>query len=185
MSERHQFGVRADAIPLSSDPSASADEHPLFRKEYTVESGSTYTKVLDETERATVEESVLRFYPTFRELSKIPVYQAASVTVHGTCYKKDLNTVLLAEFNDRNPVFGSLEKIWLCSTYIFFGLKLYQTVDFTANLNAYEIQDEDLPSGLFIIEVQGLFMASILHIYKHDGKMYLCPREDLNALLDD
>lgn len=30
LSERHQLGVRADAIPLSSDPSASADEHLLF-----------------------------------------------------------------------------------------------------------------------------------------------------------
>ena len=126
--------------------------------------------------RSMVEESVLRFYPTFRELSEIPVYQARSVTVHETCYKKDLNTVLLAEFNDSNPVFGSLEKIWLCSTYIFFGLKLYQTVDFSTNLNAYEIKDEDLLRGLFITEVQDLLMPSILHIYKHDGKMYLCPR---------
>lgn len=33
-SERHKSGVRADAIPLTSDPSAWADEHPLFQKEY-------------------------------------------------------------------------------------------------------------------------------------------------------
>lgn len=65
------------------------------------------------------EKNILRFYPTFRELSKIPVYQAASVRFHETWYKKDLNTVLLAEFIDRNPVFGSLQKIWLRSTYIF------------------------------------------------------------------
>ena len=94
----------------------------------------------------------LRFYPTPIELSKIQIYQVASVTVHGACNKKDLNTVLLAEFNDRNPVFGSLEKIWLCGVYICFGQRLYQTVDFTTNLHAYEIKDEDLPSVPFITE---------------------------------
>ena len=127
----------------------------------------------------------LRFYPTLIELSKIQIYQVASVTVHGTCNKKDLNTVLLAEFNDRNPVFGSLEKIWLCGVYICFGQRLYQTIDFTTNLHAYEIKDEDLPSGPFITELQDLLLPSILHIYKPDDKMYLYPREDLSALLGD
>lgn len=125
-------------------------------KKNIVANGSTYTKVIDEHERATVEQSILRFYPTLIVLSKIQIYQVASVTVHGTCNKKDLNTVLLAEFNDRNPVFGSLEKIWLCGVYICFGQRLYQTVDFTTNLNAYEIKDEDLPNliskGIYIPE---------------------------------
>ena len=103
----------------------------------------------------------LRFYPTPIELSKIQIYQVASVTVHGTCNKKDLNTVLLAEFNDRNPVFGSLEKIWLCGVYICFGQRLYQTVDFTTNLHAYEIKDEDLPSGPSITELQDLLLIAI------------------------
>jgi len=62
-------------------------------KKNIVASGSTYTKVLDENERAAVEQSILRFYPTLIELSKIQIYQVASVTVHGTCNKKDLNTV--------------------------------------------------------------------------------------------
>ena len=154
-------------------------------KKNIVANGSTYTKVLDENERAVVEQSILRFYPTLIELSKIQIYQVASVTAHGTCNKKDLNTVLLAEFNDRNPVFGSLEKIWLRGVYICFGQRLYQTIDFTTNLHAYEIKDEDLPSGPFITELQDLLLPSILHIYKPDDKMYLYPREDLSALLGD
>ena len=43
---------------------------------------------------------IKRFYPLLeRELDK-PNFQAASVTVHGTCYKKDDNTILLAEITD-------------------------------------------------------------------------------------
>ena len=153
-------------------------------KKNIVANGSTYTKVLDENERAMVEQSILRFYPTLTELSKIQIYQVASVTVTSVT-KKDLNIVLLAEFNDRNHVFGSLQKIWFCGVYICFGQRLYQTVHFTANLHAYHIKDEDLPSGPFITELQDLLLPSILHIYKPYDKTYLYPREDLSALLGD
>ena len=57
-------------------------------KKNIVANGSTHTKVLDENERAMVEQSILRFYPTLTELSKIQIYQVASVTVHETCNKK-------------------------------------------------------------------------------------------------
>ena len=120
VSDRHQCGVRADAIPMSSDHAVSADERPLFRKDYTVAGGSTCTRVLDVNERTMAEGNITRFYPTFRELYTIPVYQAASVTIHGTYYKRDLNTVFLAEFNDRNPVFGSLEKKYGHVVRMFF-----------------------------------------------------------------
>ena len=48
----------------------------------------------------------------------------------------------------------------------FFSLNLFETVDFATNVNAYQIKDDELPSSLFIIEVQDLLMSSILHIYK-------------------
>ena len=64
-------------------------------------------------------------------LSENPIYKASSVTVHGTCYKKDLNTIWLAQ-----PVFGSLEKIWLCSRYIFGGLKLYHGEEFETGMRS-------------------------------------------------
>ena len=68
---------------------------------------------------------------------------------------------------------------------MFLGLKLYETVGFTANLNSYQIQEEGLPSGLFVIEVQDLLMTSVMHGYKHDGKIYICPREDPKTLVND
>lgn len=182
LSERHQSGVRADSIPMSGDQAASANEHPLFRKDLSIVRGSTYTRVLDGGERGDAERYISRFYPNFKDLPAIPVYQAASVTIHGTCFKQDLNTILLAELKDANLVFGSIEKIWLCGTYVFFGLKLYDTVDFATDLNAYQIKDEELPSGLFIVEVENLLMPSVMHIYKHDGNLYICPREDPNTL---
>ena len=69
---------------------------------------STYSRILDANERAAVEGYISRFYPTFRELSDVSMSQAAFVTVHGTCYKSDVNTILSAEMKDGNPLFGSL-----------------------------------------------------------------------------
>ena len=66
----------------------------------------------------------------------------------------------------------------------FFGLKLYDTVDFAANLNACQIKEELLPSGLLIIEAQHLLLPSVMHVYNRDGNQYICPRKDLNALED-
>lgn len=111
--------------------------------------------------------------------------QAASATVHGTCYKSDVNTILLAEMKDGNPLFGSLQKIWLCSTYVSFGLSLYDTVEFSSDLNSYQIKDKELLSGLFIEEVEDLLISSLMHVYRHNGNKYVCPREDPNALLYD
>ena len=65
------------------------------------------------------------------------------------------------------PVFASLTNIWVCETYVFFGLKLYETVEFASNLHAYEIKKEEMPSNLLIIEVKDLAIPLVTHIYKH------------------
>ena len=185
LPERHQNGVLADSLPLSGDKAVSANDHPLFRKELLVAKDSTYTKLLVGVERGEAKRYISRFSPNVEEFtSELPLYQAASVTIHGTCFKQDRNTILLAELKDSNPVFGSIEKIWLFGTYVSFGLKLYDTVDFAANLNAYRIKEELLPGGLLIIEAQHLLLPSVMHIYNHNGNQYICPREDLNALED-
>lgn len=67
--------------------------------------------------------------------------------------------------------------------HVFLWLKLYETVEFASNLGAYKIK-EALPHGLFAIEVDDLLMTSVMHIYKHQGCMYVCPREDPNALVE-
>ena len=139
LSERHQSGVRADSIPLADD---DASDHPLFRRDFTVGRGSTFSRVLEDRDREDVARSITRFYPTFGELSEAVIFQVGSVTIHGTCYKADLNTILLAEMGHSLPVFASLMNIWVCETYIFFGLKLYETVEFASNLHAYEIKEE-------------------------------------------
>lgn len=182
LSERHQSGVRADSIPLVDD---DASDHPLFRGDFTVGRGSTFSRVLEDRDREAAARYIERFYPTFAELSEAIMFQVGSVTVHGTCYKADLNTILLAEMGNSLPVFASLMNIWVCETYVFFGLKLYETVEFASNLHAYEIKEEEMPSGLFVVEIKDLVIPSVMHIYKHDGCMYICPREDPNALVDD
>ena len=181
LSERHQSGVRADSISLSA--ADNPYDHPLFRKDDVCGKDSTCVKELELHERDAAKHCIMRFYQLFEKESESPIFQAASVTVHGTCYKKDKNTVLLAEITDSNPVFGSLVNIWLCGSFVFLGLKFYETVGFTQNLNSYEIKEEELPSGLFVIEVQDLLMTSVIHAYKHDGCIYICPREDPRALI--
>ena len=52
--------------------------------------------------------------------------------------------------------------IWVCETYIFFGLKLYETVEFASNLHAYEIKEEEMASGLFIIEIKDLVIPTVM-----------------------
>jgi len=42
------------------------------------------------------------------------------------------------------------------AVHIFFGLKLYDTVDFIAGLNSYQIRDEEILSGLLILETRPL-----------------------------
>jgi len=81
------------------------------------------------------------------------------------------------QYLDQQRQYGSLE-------HILFGLKLYDTVEFVTNLNAYQTKEEELPSGLFITEAQQLLLPSVMHIYNHDGNHYISPREDPNALED-
>ena len=170
LSERHQSGVHADSIPLAYD---DASDHPLFCGDFTVGRGSTFAQVLEDRDRVDVARYIERFYPTFGNLSEAIIFQVGSVIIHGACYKADLNTILLAETGHSLPVFASLMNIWVCETHVFFGLKLYETVEFASNLHAYEIKEEEMPSGLFIMEVKDLVIPSVMHIHMHDGCMFI------------
>ena len=88
--ERHQSVVRADSIPLSAGDNPS--DHPLFRKEVT--GGGRSVRELDQHERDTAKDCTTRFYPAFAKETENSIFQAASVTVHGTYYKRSKhNTV--------------------------------------------------------------------------------------------
>ena len=66
----------------------------LLRSDFiSVGAGATYTRIIDDTEKTSTERNISRFYPTFVEVSEIPIYKAASITAHDTCYKCDLNTI--------------------------------------------------------------------------------------------
>ncbi len=180
MSERHQSGVCADNLALSSDHDPS--DHPLFRGE--IKCGrATYTRVIEGEELNQAISRIQRFYPMF-VMEDTCFLRASSVTIYGTCYKKDSNSILLAEFRDGNPIFGSISNIWLYQRHVFFALKLFDTVDFSADLGAYRIEEESLPSGLFVVEAQELLMTTVMHIYDHNGAMFICPREDPKTLID-
>ena len=183
LTERHQSGVRADSVPLSAGDNPS--DHPLFRKEFT--GGGTSVRELDQHGRDAAKDCITRFYPAFAKETDNSIFQAASVTVRGTYYKRDQNTILLAEITDTNPVFGSLANIWISGPFVFLSLKLFKTVSFIHNLQSYmyHIQEEELPSGLFIVEVQDLLMTSVMHGYNKDGNIFVCPREEPKALRND
>lgn len=82
LAERHQSGVRADSISLSADDNPF--DHPLFRKDFICGGSSSYLRALDEQERNIVKDTITRFYPSFEEESGDPIFQASSVSVHGT-----------------------------------------------------------------------------------------------------
>lgn len=183
LSERHQCGVCADNIALSAAQESS--EHPLFRGEFKPGSGSMYTRLINGEKFNEARGCIQRFYPSFDvEETSHGLFQANSVIIHGTCYKVDKNTILLAEMRNSNPVFGAVANIWLHERLAFFALKLFATVNFTAVLGSYEIEEEQLPSGLFVVEANDLLMTTVMHIYKYEGAMFICPREDPNALFE-
>ena len=120
----------------------NTSDHPLFRRE--LKCGSA--KVLEGDDIKEMLNMVKTFYPSFelQEHSGIVggIFQATSITVYGTLYKVDINSVLLAEMKDAFPVFGSISKRWMYQRSVFFALKVFETVNFCANLNAYEIKEE-------------------------------------------
>ena len=183
MSERHQSGVCADNLELSGDCDAS--DHPLFRGAFKSGAGSTYTRLVNSQKFMEAVNCIKRFYPSFDvDSTSHGLFESSSVTIYGTCYKRDSNTILLAEMRDVTPIFGAISNIWLHERHAFFALKLFNTVNFSVDLGAYEIEEEQLPSGLLVVEAQDLLMTSVMHIYKHKGAMFICPREDPKTLVD-
>lgn len=83
-------------------------------------------------------------------MSEIPIYKAASITAHGACYKCDLNTIFLGEMRSKCSIWLITEDLAMqyFGYAVFFGLKLYDTVDFIAGL----IRDEEILSGLLTLE---------------------------------
>ena len=146
-----------------------------------------YTRLINGEKFSEARGCIQRFYPFFdvQETSH-GLFQANSVIIHGTCYKVDKNTILLAEMRNSNPVFGAVANIWLHERLAFFALKLFATVNFSAVLGAYEREEEQLPSGLFVVEASDLLMTTVMHIYKYEGAIFICPREfeDPNALFE-
>lgn len=49
-------------------------------------------------------------------------------------------------------VFVFLMNIWVCETYVFFGFKFYEIVEFVSNFYVYEIKEEEMLSGFFVVE---------------------------------
>ena len=173
-----------DTISLSLDNDAS--DHPLFRGELICPAGSTRSRVLDGDELTDAVNCIKRFYPSFEMPNPGPgLFQTRSITLHGTYYKLDSNSILLAETRDTLPTFGSISSIWKYDhRHVFFALNLFETVNYSVNLTAYKIKEEELPGGLFVIEAQDLVISNVMHIYRHEGSMFVCPREDPRTLLD-
>lgn len=82
-------------------------------------------------------------------------------------------------------VFVFLMNIWVCETYVFFGFKFYEIVEFVSNFYVYEIKEEEMLSGFFVVEIKDFVIFLVMYIYKYDGCMYICLREDFNVFVDD
>ena len=171
LAESHQSEVREDSISVSAGDNPI--DHPLFGKDFVYSRSSSHVRVFGQHDKDTAKDCILRFYPSFEDDSDKPISKASCVTVHGTCYKKGNNTMLLAEISNCNPIFGSLENIWLCDSLVFLSLKLYETVGFEQNLLPYQTKEEELPSGLFVVEVQDLPMPCVMHTYKYNDCLHL------------
>lgn len=176
LSERHQlWGMCRQHSSLCC---SGVIRPSSFQGQFKPGSGSVYTRLIIREKFNEARACIQRFYPSFDvEQTSHGLFQANSVIIHGTCYKVDKNTILLAEMRNSDPVFGAVANIWLHERLAFFALKLFVTVNFSVVLGAYEIEEEQLPSGLFVVEASDL-MTTVMDIYKYEGAMFICSREE-------
>ena len=113
--------------------------------------------------------TVLQDHPFFsidhKRLKIIFYYDDVELTNEQTKRKQKMS-MFYSQLGNIIPQYrGKLKNNAGCNS-CFFGLRLYKTADFSIALNSYQIEEEEMATGLFVIEVQ--LMTLVMHIYKHE-----------------
>ena len=81
------------------------------------------------------------------------IYSLGSVQIHGTLYKPDNDSFLNYGSQNGLPNFGRIANIWFIVNYgVFFALHVMVTSHYDENLNAFQVEEPDLPQGFEVIK---------------------------------
>ncbi|KAK2555549.1 hypothetical protein P5673_022892 [Acropora cervicornis] len=170
LSKRYQSSVQADYVMLGRD-----DPGPLFKDE--VKFGNS--KELQGSDCQDAMSDIKRFYDLGINWDLTKVYSVDSVCIHGTLYKPDQHSFLI--FGKRNalPDFGRIRKIWFVGhCNIFFALQVVTNSGYMDSINAFVIEEEELPQGYEVIKHSELESPFVYHSYKFQDKNCIVLKEN-------
>ena len=175
LSRRYQFSLCGDYINFSEE-----DHGPIFRKEMAFGSA----KALFGEDKENVVINVERFtgVGSLRDVTEI--YSLNSVQIHGTLYKTDNNSFL--NFGSQNglPNFGRIANVWFILNYgVFFALHIMVTSHYDENLNAFQVEEPDLPQGFEVMKQEDLEFPFVCHSHKFRDRLYIIIKENPLAWL--
>lgn len=175
LSRRYQFSLCADYINVSKE-----DHGPIFRKEMAFGSA----KVLLGEDMENVVTNVERFTGVGSLCDVTEIYSLGSVQIHGTLYKPDNDSFL--NFGSQNglPNFGRIANIWFIVNYgVFFALHVMVTSHYDENLNAFQVEEPNLPQGFEVIKQEDLEFPFVCHSHKFRESLYIIIKENPLAWL--
>lgn len=110
-------------------------------------------KVLQGHQAIYVKDTISTFFGIDVDLDVHSVFECNDIEVFGTKYKPCVNNFILFGLDDAGfPLFGCLKKIWFIGEFdCFFALKVFDTVNYNENLNAFKIEEQELASGYEVV----------------------------------
>ena len=153
-----------------------SDPCPLF-KEQLIFGKTTYLCNDDSTKY--VRECLQRFSGILLQGNEC-ILLVDSVEVNGILYKPGKNTYLLTSAKGILPQFGRLSKIWYIETIkgLYFAIHLTNTQSFCEQLNAYKIEEENIPTGDIVVNVTDVPCPTVFHAYHFEKELHIVKRED-------
>ena len=170
LSKRYQSSVQADYVMLGRD-----DPGPLFKDE--VKFGN-----FKELQGSDCQDAMLdlkRLYDLDINWDVTKVYSLDSVCIHGTLYKPDQHYFSSQKSRKELPEFGRIRKIWLAGHYnIFFALQVVTNSRYMDSVNAFVIEEEELPQGYEVIKHSELESPFVYHSHKFQDKNCIVFKEN-------
>ena len=156
---------------LSQSINVSKEDHgPIFRKEMAFGSA----KVLLGEDMENVVTNVERFTGVGSLCDVTEIYSLGSVQIHGTLYKPDNDSFLNYGSQNGLPNFVRIANIWFIVNYgVFFALHVMVTSHYDENLNAFQVEEPDLPQGFEVIKQEDLEFPFVCHSHKLRDSLYI------------
>lgn len=114
------------------------------------------------------------------------LYKSTWVVCHGTKFCRD--GVILCNINEDLllPIFGSIQKIWVLSDFIYFQYVPFETVCFNETFQAYHVRATECHQGndgLYAYE--SLVDYSVFHTHENGlGELFIPVKYDIDDLLE-